>query len=169
MDYPETQTTLGTRHRMKTNKTNTENEKESNTDLKPGMLDCKVLTEFTSLFKKLKYLCHRYVPLAVNTFQSFPHSWHIIEFVTRVTRQVPLLDEELLTVLEHLVLSGVCVTRSLVLCVMFCRYLFVLFLLAIVLSVLRFMDSNYPFGSFKLFLYMMLDIYMYFALNLRMW
>jgi hypothetical protein len=43
--------------------------------------------------------------------------------VTRVTRQVPLLDEELLTVLEHLVLSGVCVTRSLVLCVMFCRYL----------------------------------------------
>jgi hypothetical protein len=134
------------------------------------MLDCKVLTEFTSLFKKLKYLCHRYVPLAVNTFQSFPHSWYIIEFVTRVTRQVPLLDEELLTVLEHLVLSGVCVTRSLVLCVMFCRYLFVLFLLTIVLSVLlRFMDSNYPFGSIKLFLNMMLDIYMYFALNLRMW
>jgi hypothetical protein len=97
----------------------------------------------------LKYLCHRYVPLAVNTFQSFPHSWYIIEFVTRVTRQVPLLDEELLTVLEHLVLSGVCVTRSLVLCVMFCRYLFVLFLLTIVLSVLLwFMDSNYPFGIF---------------------
>jgi hypothetical protein len=35
---------------------------------------------------------------------------------------------------------------------MFCRSLFVIlsfFFLAIVLSVLRFMDSNYPFGIFK--------------------
>jgi hypothetical protein len=50
------------------------------------------------------------------------------------------------------VVSGVRVTRSLVFCVMFCRSLFVLFLLAIVLSVLRFTDSDYPFGVFKLFL-----------------
>ena len=35
---------------------------------------------------------------------------------------------------------------------MFCRSLFVLFLLAIVFSVLRFMDSDYLFGIFKLFL-----------------
>jgi len=36
---------------------------------------------------------------------------------------------------------------------MLCRSLFVPFLLAIVLSVLlRFADSNYPFGIFKLFL-----------------
>jgi hypothetical protein len=36
---------------------------------------------------------------------------------------------------------------------MFCRSLFVPFLLAIVLSVrLRFTDSDYPFGIFKLFL-----------------
>jgi hypothetical protein len=34
---------------------------------------------------------------------------------------------------------------------MFCRSLFVLFL-AIVLSVLRYTDSDYPFGIFKLFL-----------------
>jgi len=34
---------------------------------------------------------------------------------------------------------------------MFCRSLFVLFLLAIVLSVLRFTDSDYRFGIFKLF------------------
>jgi hypothetical protein len=49
--------------------------------------------------------------------------------------------------------SGVRVTRSLVLydCV-FCRSLFVLFLLAIVLSVLlRYTDSDYLFGIFKLF------------------
>jgi hypothetical protein len=53
------------------------------------------------------------------------------------------------------VFRGVRVTRSLVLCVMFCRSLFVvfiLFLLDIVLSVLRFTDSNYPFDIFKLFL-----------------
>jgi len=49
--------------------------------------------------------------------------------------------------------SGVRVTRSLVLydCV-FCRSLFVLFLLADMLSVLlRYTDSDYPFGIFKLF------------------
>ena len=47
--------------------------------------------------------------------------------------------------------SGVRVTRFLVLCVMLCRSLFVLFLLAIVLSVLRFTDSDYPFGIFTPF------------------
>ena len=47
---------------------------------------------------------------------------------------------------------GVRVTRSLVFCVMCCRWLFVLFLLAIVLSVLRFTYSDNPFGIFKLFL-----------------
>jgi len=48
------------------------------------------------------------------------------------------------------VLSWVRVTRSVVLCIMFCRSLFVLFLLAIVLFVfLRFTDSDYSFGIFK--------------------
>ena len=42
-------------------------------------------------------------------------------------------------------------TRSLVLYVMFYRSVFVLFLLTIVLSVLLFTDSDYPFGIFKLF------------------
>ena len=36
---------------------------------------------------------------------------------------------------------------------MLCRSLFVLFGLFIVLSVLQFMDSDYPFGIFKLFLF----------------
>jgi len=50
------------------------------------------------------------------------------------------------------VFSGVRVTRSLVVCVMFCKSLFVLFLFVIVLSVLlRFTDSDYHFGIFKLF------------------
>ena len=65
---------------------------------------------------------------------------------------------ELLTLPEHLssppVFSGVRVTRSLILCVISCRSLFVpfiLFLLAIVLSVRRFTDFDYPFDNFKLF------------------
>jgi hypothetical protein len=53
-----------------------------------------------------------------------------------------------------LVLSGVRVTRSLVLYVCFVDHClsFELFLLTIALSVLlRYMDSDYPFGIFKLF------------------
>ena len=54
-----------------------------------------------------------------------------------------------------LVFSRVRVARSLVFCVVFYKIVvcpFVLFLLAIVLSVLlQFMDSDYPFGIFKLF------------------
>jgi hypothetical protein len=60
------------------------------------------------------------VPLVVNTSRSFPHSWLIARFVTRLTRRVPLVEQELLTLPEHLrsppVFSGV---RSLVLCVCF--------------------------------------------------
>jgi hypothetical protein len=50
------------------------------------------------------------------------------------------------------VFSVVRVTQFLVFCVVFCRSLFVLFLLAIVLSVLRFTDSDNSFGIFYLFL-----------------
>jgi len=66
---------------------------------------------------------HGYVPLVVNTSRIFPHSWLITGFVTRLARQVPLVEQELLTLPEHLssppVFSGVRVTRSLVLCVCF--------------------------------------------------
>jgi len=67
------------------------------------------------------------------------------------------MEQELLTLHKHLIsppiFSGVRVTRSLVLCVCSVDHCpFVLFLLAIVLSVLlRFTDSDYPFGIFKLF------------------
>ena len=83
-------------------------------------------------------------------------------FVTRLTRQVPLLEQELLTLLEHLssspVFSGVCFTRSLVLYVCFVdRLSFVLFLMAIVLSVLlqlqilitSLVSSNSSYPGFK--------------------
>ena len=73
-----------------------------------------------------------YVPLVVNTFRFFPHSRLVSGFLTRLTRRVPLVDQELPTLPEHLSIY---------------------FLLTIVLFVLlRYTDSNYPFGSFKLFL-----------------
>ena len=66
---------------------------------------------------------------------------------------VRLVEQELLTLPVHLrsppVFSGVRVTRSLVLCVMFSKSLFVLlsFFFAIVLSLLRFTDSDYRLVS----------------------
>ena len=66
---------------------------------------------------------HGYVSLVVNISRSFPHSRLITGFVTRLIRRVPLVEQELLTLPEHLrsppVLSDVCVTRSLVLYVCF--------------------------------------------------
>ena len=73
------------------------------------------------------------------------------------------VEKELPTLPEHMssppVFSGVCVTRSLVLyvcfvdrCLSFCTFSFV-----IVLSVLRFTDSDYPFGIFKLFFQKSMD------------
>ena len=78
--------------------------------------------------------------VSVNTFWYCHHSWLVTGFVTRVTREVALLEQELSILPEHMssppAFSGIRVSRSLVLCAMFCRSLFVLFLLAIVLSVL---------------------------------
>ena len=89
-------------------------------------------------------------------FRSFTHKWLINRFITR---QVPLVEQELLTLPEHLSSP-----RSLILCVMFCRswfILFVLFLLAIVLSVLlHIMDSDYPFGVYKLFFLSILALFL---------
>jgi hypothetical protein len=81
---------------------------------------------------------HGYVPLVVNTSRSFPHCWLISGFVTRLTRRVSLVEQELLTLPEHMrstrVFSFIC---------MFC-WSFVLFLLAIALSVLlRYTDYDY--------------------------
>ena len=77
-----------------------------------------------------------------------------------VTRRLSHVKQELLTLSEHMssssIFSRVRVAQSLVFCVVFCRSLFcsfVIFLFAITLSVLlRFTDSVYPFGIFKLFL-----------------
>ena len=78
---------------------------------------------------------HGYVPLVLSTSLFFPHSRLITGFVTRLTRRVPLVEQELLTLPEHLsspqVFSGVRVTRSLVIyvclmdrCLPFCTFSF---------------------------------------------
>ena len=111
-----------------------------------------LLVKLKSSLRKFYGRHHGYVALVVNTSRSFPHSRLITGFVTRLTRRVPLVEQELLTLPVHLssppVFSGVRVTRSLVLYVCFVDHClsFCTFLLAIVLSVLlQYTDSDYPF------------------------
>ena len=64
------------------------------------------------------------------------------------------MEQELLALPRHMAhpgFSGSRVSPSVVFCVVFCRSLFVLFLFAIVLSVLNITYFDYPFGIFKLF------------------
>ena len=52
----------------------------------------------------MAYLCYkwpRYVTLVVDTSWSFPHAWLITGFVTSLRREVPLVEQELLTFPEH--------------------------------------------------------------------
>jgi hypothetical protein len=86
-------------------------------------------------------------PLGART-HDIPHSMTPTITPPGLTRRGSLVEQELLTLLKHLsslpVFSGVRVTRSLVLCVVFCRSLFVPLSLIFLLSVLlRFMDSDY--------------------------
>jgi hypothetical protein len=78
------------------------------------------------------------------------HDLSLGGFVARVTRQVPYMEHELLTLVKHMCsrlgLGRVPVARSLVFCVML---LFVLFRLVIASSLpLQFTESSYPPGIF---------------------
>ena len=85
---------------------------------------------------QLVKLYHYFESFAFVTTRSLPHSWLITRFVTRLTWWAPELTAD---------------TRSLVWCVCFVVCPFVLFLLAIVLSLLQFTDSDYAVGIFNLF------------------
>ena len=62
------------------------------------------------------------------------------------------------------------VRRKLIFLCMFCRSLFVLFLLAFALSVLlRYTDSGYPFGIFKLFINLCLNFFNFDVSILLVW
>jgi hypothetical protein len=74
----------------------------------------------------MEYMCHRWPRICSTCRKHFPilssfMTYHRV--VTRLTRPVSLMDQELLTLPEHMssppVFSGVRVTRSLVLCVGF--------------------------------------------------
>ena len=80
------------------------------------------------------YLTARYLPLVVDTYRFFPHSWLITWFVTRLTRRMPLVEHTsgagTAHPPEHLnsspVFSAVRVTQSLVLYVCFVDHCFTL-------------------------------------------
>jgi hypothetical protein len=110
---------------------------------------------------------HGYVPLVVNTSHFFPHSWLITSFVTKLTRRVPLVEQELFTFRStswsRPVSSGVRVTRSLILNVCFvdrCWYFFFWPYCVVCPLIYGFL---LPLGIVKLFLCLLLwlcrDIY----------
>jgi hypothetical protein len=86
-------------------------------------------------------------PFFLLTFRSFPHSWLITWFVTRITPRVPQVEQGL--VLFPLHLSSPVFFRvvlSLEFCVVFLEIL------------LRYTDSDYPFAIFKIFLRFFISI-----------
>ena len=95
--------------------------------------------------------------------ESTDHSQTIIGYVTRVTRRDPLVVQELLPLPEHIVFSGVRVAQLLIFCVVFCRSLFVLLLLAIVLYVLNssIYASDYHFMVSSDYLFMVSSDYFF--------
>ena len=73
----------------------------------------------------------------------------IYTHIIRVTRRVPLVGHERLTLPEQLSSPCFSVAQLFIICVVLYASLFVLFDLAIVLSVLlQFTDSDYPFGIY---------------------
>ena len=110
----------------------------------------------------MEYLCHKWPQICSTCrkhFRSFPHSRLISGFVTRLTRRVPLVEQELLTLPEHLssslVFSGVRVPRSLVLYVCFVDRWFSFCTFSFghcVVCSSSIYDSDYPFGISKLFI-----------------
>jgi len=75
-----------------------------------------------------------YFLFVIITSRSFSHSRFITGCVPRVTRRMPHVEQEQITLPEYLILPsvscGVRVARSLVFCTVFCTILFVSFLLA---------------------------------------
>jgi hypothetical protein len=102
----------------------------------------------------------RYFPILVSITWSFPHSWLITGFVTRVARRVPLLVHELLAFPENMgsspVCSGIRVARSLVFCVVIWWSSFVL--LSVYLWALCFRSLDLRILITPLFLQTMLII-----------
>jgi hypothetical protein len=89
--------------------------------------------------------------------------------LTRVTRRVPLVEEELLTLPEHLrlqlIYTGFPVAKSLAFCVVLCRLFFcflVLFCFSLYSVLLQIMASDDPFNVFKFSFFITQSIIKYF-------
>ena len=67
---------------------------------------------------------HGSVPFVVITIRSCPHSWLITGFVTRGTKRVQMCSMNCYPREFTLVFSRMCVARSVVFCIVFCRLLF---------------------------------------------
>ena len=105
--------------------------------LNKRLLLVKVKSLLRKFYGRHHDLVNRYgIHVSVSQMTTCSHSWLITGFVTRLTRRVPLVKQELLTLPEHLssppVFSGVLVTRSLALlvcfvdrCLSFCTFSFV--------------------------------------------
>jgi hypothetical protein len=111
------------------------------------------LIVFNTTFNNITVISWRSVLLRKETGEN--HQPARSHWQTKLTRWVQLVAQELQILPEHPstppTFSGDRVFRSLVFMCMFCRLLFVLFLFATLLPVLRFTDSDYPFSIFKLF------------------
>ena len=116
-------------------------------------VECALFVIYEAGHEPTSYF-HVYVLSVVSTSQSFPHPWRITGFLTRITRSVSLSGARTAHpsgVSEFTTgFSGVRVAWIFVFYVAFCTIfcLFVFFLSVL----LRFTDSDYPFGIFKLFL-----------------
>jgi hypothetical protein len=125
-----------------------------------GLLLTRQLPNQGFLLAKLKsslrkfYDRHHDSGYVILVVYSFPHSWPITGFVTRLTQRMSLVEQELFALPWNLksppVLSEVSVTRSLVLCIMFYRSLF--FLLFFFLWPIHFL-SFFSIYRFWLFLW----------------
>jgi hypothetical protein len=102
---------------------------------------------------------HGYVQFIVITIRSFPHSWLITRILTRLTWWVPLLEREMFTILEHLSSSQffVLLNHQFSVCYLVGHCLsFHSFSLVIVCPSII-MALDYPFGTFKFFLWLQWD------------
>ena len=91
---------------------------------------CKIVRSSVILLLPLFTKDHGYVTFVVITIRTFTHPWLATGFVTRITRRVLHVQQELQTLPERPsslpVFSGFRVARSSFFYVMFCRSLFVL-------------------------------------------
>ena len=103
-------------------------------------ISCLCRTRHTSV-------CHWYMFYVM--LYNVKHLWLITGFVTRVTRRVPLAEQELIILPKHLSSPPVLVEFVFGLLSFLCScFLFVFFFLS---DLLRLTNSDYPFHIFKLF------------------